>query len=288
MFESIWIKIGGIVVSCSIERPVDKEKLAEFYKKFQIDQETAQIELEIRYQDLPDLSSWEEIFDSGGIWRLWRRQDDFALSFETPVLQPERYQVVILNSDFTSGEVYLHPALRDGKTTPINPNLFEFLVVNYLSHHQGVMLHACAVKDGEKGRLFSGVSGAGKSTISNLWAEREGVLLLSDDRVILRKHNNRFWIYGTPWHGTAGFGSPESVPIDQLFVLRHAEDNVAKLIRPVDAISRLFVRCFPTFWDAGGMGSTLQLLAELSQSVPSYELNFRPEPQVIDFIRCLS
>ena len=288
MIEPISIKIGEIVICISLEGFEDKLNLIEFYNQFLASHEAADITLTVKYENLPDLTFWEEVFDSGGIWRLWRRSEDYALSFDTPVLQPNRFQVVLLDPSLKNGTIFIRKELSGKKGITLTQNLFEFLVVNYLSNHTGVMLHACAVKDGDSGRLFSGVSGAGKSTISLLWAKQDGVLVLSDDRSILRKQDSRFWIYGTPWHGTAGFGSPQVVPLDQIYILRHASQNQVKLLTPTEAATSLFVRSFPTFWNQTGMGYTLDLLAELSQSVPCYELSFRPELEVVDFIRCLS
>jgi len=288
MIESILIRIGGIVICISFDGQEEKLGLKNLYNQFLTSHKDADIDLTVKYENLPDLSSWEKVFDSGGIWRLWRRSDQYALSCESPVLQPNRYQVAILDSNFTRGTIYIRKDLYSEAFFPINQNLFEILVVNYLSNHNGVMLHACAVKDGGVGRLFSGVSGAGKSTISRIWAGRADALVLSDDRVILRKQAGRFWIYGTPWHGEAGFGSPEGIPLAQICVLQHGAQNRAQLLKPTDALRRLFVRSFPTFWNASGMGLILDLLAELSQTVPCYELSFQPAPEVVDFIRCLS
>ena len=91
-----------------------------------------------------------------------------------------------------------------------------------LAQGRGVLLHASAVKVGGKGILFSGTSGAGKSTMASLWDGLENTTVLSDDRVIVREHSGQLWAYGTPWHGSARISSPEAVPLDRIFVLHHA------------------------------------------------------------------
>ena len=60
-----------------------------------------------------------------------------------------------------------------------------------------------------RGHLFVGQSGAGKSTMARFWAGREGVRILSDDRIILRQIRGEIWMYGTPWHGEARHALPE-------------------------------------------------------------------------------
>jgi hypothetical protein len=165
----------------------------------------------------------------------------------------------------------------------------EILMVNLLSRGRGVLLHACGVATiGGRGHLFVGVSGAGKSTLANLWRRRSDVVVLSDDRVIVRRRGEEFWAHGTPWHGDAKLASPVAVPLERIYVIEHAEENRAVPLKPVDAASRLLVRAFPTYWDAEGMAFTLQLLGQLSQAVPCYELGFVPDQSVIDFVGSLT
>jgi hypothetical protein len=132
--------------------------------------------------------------------------------------------------------------------------------------------------------LFSGVSGAGKSTLANLWKNRENANLLSDDRMIIRNIDGRFWMFGTPWHGDAKVASPEGVPLGRIFIIKHSPKNYASRLRANDAASALFVRCFPTFWNSSGMAYTLNLLGEIAEQVPCYELGFVPNETILDFV----
>ena len=159
-------------------------------------------------------------------------------------------------------------------------------MVNLLSQGNGVLVHACAVKDGDRGLLFAGTSGAGKSTIAELWNSQGNAAILSDDRVIIRKHEGKFWIYGTPWHGSGRFASPDSVPLTRIYFLKQAPENQLRALKPVDAQTKMLVRSFPTYWNPAGMDFTLGFLDELVQEVPGYELGFVPEDSVVDFVRC--
>jgi hypothetical protein len=57
-----------------------------------------------------------------------------------------------------------------------------------LTQERAIELHSCGIVrvDGG-GDLFVGHSGAGKSTTTRLWTEREDVEVLSDDRIIVRR-----------------------------------------------------------------------------------------------------
>jgi hypothetical protein len=110
---------------------------------------------------------------------------------------------------------------------------------------------------------------------------------LSDDRVILHRQANGFNIYGTPWHGDARAAAQVSAPLEKIFILRHATKNYITPLSSADLATRLLVRAFPTFWDPAGMAFSLQLLDELSQTVPGYELGFLPDQSAVDFVRSL-
>ena len=183
--------------------------------------------------------------------------------------------------DFTNGIVYLS---RAGWRSLLYPFL-EVLTVNLLPRKSGVLLHACAVNHNDNGYLFVGQSGAGKSTIARLWLELNSVIILSDDRIILRRINGRLYACGTPWHGDAKVCSPEKVPVEKIFFLKHAKENSTKRLDPLDAASRLIVCSFPTFWDKQGMEFTLGFCSELAERVPCYELGFVPDESILDFIR---
>lgn len=201
------------------------------------------------------------------------------------------YRLIVANGDFQQGDIYFVGDLWRNKEH--RPSLFcyplvELLIINALSKGRGIMLHACGVNDRGKGYIFTGRSGAGKSTISQLWAASEGVSVLSDERVIVRQHDGRFWVYGTPWYGDAKIASPEAAPLERIFVIEHGTKNQAVPLKRSSAVSELFARSFPTFWDTEGLAFTLAFLEQMTQTIPSCALNFVPDSEVIDFVRCVS
>ena len=102
---------------------------------------------------------------------------------------------------------------------------------------------------------------------------------------IIRKENNRFYAYGTPWHSTAKIHSPDRAVLNKIFFITHGKENSARLLGKVDAISRLIIKTFPTYWDPEGMGFTLDFISQIVGNVPCYELPFKPDKNIIDFVR---
>ena len=235
----------------------------------------------IHYARCPKCELNEEIFSTGTIWDLYQSKGKYILK------GPSR--IAILESDFKSGDIYIEPSsLPLGVPSyPLQYPMGEVLMINILSKGLGTMLHAFGASDSGRGILFAGSSGAGKSTMTDLWNDKKGITVLSDDRIIVRKMGGQFWMYGTPWHGDAKVCSPERAPLEKIFFLKHAEKNGIKKINPIDATSRMVVCSFPTFWDKKGMEFTLNFCAELAGKVPCYELGFVPDERVLDLVKSI-
>ena len=227
------------------------------------------------------------VFQSGGLWSLYGLVDGWQVALKRPPDHGEFYQVATYSSDFTTGILMVRP--HTGRNAPDGgfPLAFpagELLVINLLARGRGVMVHSCGLALGEHGVLFVGKSGAGKSTTAQLWSEVPGVTILSDDRIILRKHDGRFWIYGTPFHGTAEYAEPQGVPLERILFLRHSGDNWVKDVRPAAAAARLFAGVFPPAWSKAGTQFTVDFLAGLSQSIRCSDFGFRPDKSAVGFV----
>jgi len=198
------------------------------------------------------------------------------------------HQVLILQPDYGAGEVYcVGDRWLEGSPIfyPLQYPLDMLLVINLLALGKGVALHAAAVDDQGQGRLFVGRSGAGKSTMAELWLKAPGARILNDDRVIISQQNGAYTVHGTPWHSRLPVVSSQPAPLAGIYFLEHGQENTIEPLSPSDAVAKLMVCCFSTHWDPEGMNSTLGYLNELVKRVPCYELGVVPDTGVVNFIR---
>jgi hypothetical protein len=117
-----------------------------------------------------------------------------------------------------------------------------------------------------------------------MWDQEDGVDVLSDDRIIVRKKRRHFWMYGMPWHGDARLASPRGVRLERIFFIRHGQNNSIKEINGIDPVSQLLTSSFPPYWDPRGMAFTLEVFTDLTARVPCQELAFKPEKSAIDLV----
>jgi hypothetical protein len=244
---------------------------------------------------IPDVDWGERVFSSGGLWSLYRCGDRYAMPFASPRTGPRPYRLALFDRHFRVGDLYVPPSdvgmrldteeLGPGTAVadPLLSPLDELIVVNRLSQDGGLYLHACGLSVGGRAIAFCGVSGAGKSTMARLWKD-EPVTLLSDDRLIVRSTERDYVCWGTPWHGDALEALPLSAPLRKLYFIEHASTNFVRPLSAHEAALRLLVRCFPTYYDAGGMEHTLDIVFALASSVPCAVLGFVPDERVVDLV----
>jgi hypothetical protein len=230
----------------------------------------------------------KKLFDPGCLWQLYNQNGSYLFSFTTPVCGVSPYKIAHFDHNFTWGEIHLHRPYFDPSKPldPLGTPLDQLLFTNLLARGRGAEVHACGVVDPlGNGHLFVAQSEGGKSTIARLWHKHEGVTILSDDRIILRKLDGGIWMYGTPWHGDAGLASPARAPLTSIYFLEKGRENELMPIRRTAAAARLFACSFPPFYSREGLDFTLGFLGEVTNAVPCYELRFVPDQHVVDFIQ---
>jgi hypothetical protein len=288
------LKIADLTIAVTCEDPALAVPAEGAMRQFLVDDGDPDLRLQARWGKLEAVSGGEPLFDSGGLWRLGAANGSLRFSFTSPALGLLPYKVASVDRGFTAGEVWLHqPYFSSGlPANPLEYPLDELLLIHLLAAGRGVEVHACGVvAPTGQGYLFVGQSGAGKTTMARLWQTAKagggagGIMILSDDRIILRTQRGTLWMYGTPWHGEAELASAARAPLKSIYVLRHGPSNRLVSLRPSDAAARLFACSFPPFYHSGGLDFTLGFFDQLVEAVPCYELWFTPDERVIGLVR---
>jgi len=227
------------------------------------------------------------IFDTNGVWKVYCRDGSFQFTFSSPALGPLPYKTARFNKAFSCGKVFLHrpyfPAALEAD--PLEWPLDEVLISHLLGLGNGVELHAAGLIDADgRGHLFVGHSGAGKSTMTRLWEGEPGVVILSDDRIILRRKEDRFLMYGTPWHGDARHASPASAPVSAIYLLAHGNATRPAPLASPQALARLFTMSVSAFYSQDAVDFTLGFISRLVDVVPCFALPFVPDRRVVDLV----
>lgn len=141
---------------------------------------------------------------------------------------------------------------------------------------QGLMLHASAVEYEGRAYLFSGPCGVGKSTRSHLWEETFGAVIFNDDKPALRRLEEGWYAYGTPWCGKDGINQNRKAPLGGICFLHRDDENVRiRPMEPLEAIRSLMSQTLYQLW-ARQMDRLLPLVEGLVTEIPIFEMSGPP------------
>jgi hypothetical protein len=135
-----------------------------------------------------------------------------------------------------------------------------------LLEHQGFLLHAATVIRDGKAYIFTGRSGAGKSTVATL----------SPQGSVLTDENGAWRAYGTPfWGEFKAAGSNSSAPVGGIFRLLQAPENRVELLRPMAILRTLLPNVLFFSTEAKAHRQLLEILSQIAAEIPGYNLSFR-------------
>jgi hypothetical protein len=143
----------------------------------------------------------------------------------------------------------------------------------------GFLLHAASGIRRGRAFLFTGQSGAGKTTIARL--APPDATLLSDEISYLRNVNGTYMAYGTPFAGElATPGEPVSAPVHGIYQLAWGDRHQIEQLSTTDAVRALMKNILFFVDDVALAAQVLNTACDVAASLPVYQLTFAPDVSV--------
>jgi len=212
--------------------------------------------------------------------------------FVVPSLEPGIYhQILKLEPDYRHGTLTYN---ADTQPLPLDPTrlfgypLDRLMIANRLMRDEGFLLHASGIGTPNGVILFTGPSGAGKTTLCQLSQQFADCTQLCDERIVVRRDPTSptgYRAYGTPWPGEGNIYNRINGPLAAIFLISHAPTNQLKPAHDAHALTWLMREIFPTVWNREGLTFTLDFMADLLEKLPCYEYGFVPTIEAITYAR---
>lgn len=155
-------------------------------------------------------------------------------------------------------------------------------------------IHSASILYQDQVWIFSGHSGMGKSTHTNLWKEQFGTEIINGDLNLIGWSNGEQTnigqsvdkpgskrhpiVYGMPWCGTSGIASTKSYPLGGIVLLGRSDNDHFESLTNDQKIVRVMQRMISPVWTEDMLETNLKCAAKLAKEVPIYYLLCTKEP----------
>ncbi|CAK8722445.1 MAG: hypothetical protein CDV28_1396 [Candidatus Electronema aureum] len=191
------------------------------------------------------------------------------------------------DSNFSQFEYGLsHEAIEQGDLIQLAFN--RFLLQHTFINHHGLIIHAAGGSIHGKGMVFPAVSGTGKSTLSHLLLPHPENQLFSEERIIMRRTDDGWHLWGTPWKGTGVIARNESAPLNALVFLSQAPETKISKLPPSAALRRLLETVSIPWYSQEWTDKGLSVCESLLRDIPVFELAFRPDQTAVQAVADLA
>ena len=241
----------------------------------------------------PDFVKLLENRYSGFVAQGGRAEYDFEVDLGAPGLDSDADVTVQRDKSgwtFRRGDFRAEwdPTARRGRIrqTP-NPysmdSVLRIVHTLVLAEQGGFLVHAASAVRNGKAFLFSGVSGAGKTTISRLAPPDAAVL--TDEISYVRREGQSYRAYGTPFAGElARVGENVSAPLDTFFLLAKGAKNKIEDVSAAQAGRALLRNILFFAEDPETVRPVFDSVWEFVERVPVKRLTFVPDARVWELI----
>jgi hypothetical protein len=255
---SFQTEIGGVPIRINTTDPAFLRMLEERYAEFRNSAPAPAFQLDVELGDsgMDDPDADVRVAQHGGRWTFER--GDFRAEWE-----PQ------------SGRGWVRQ-----RANPYSiDSVLRILHTLVLAEEGGFLLHASSVIRNGKAFLFSGASGAGKTTMTRL--APPDVTLLTDEMSYVRKAADGYTAFGTPFAGElAKSGENVSAPISTLFILRQGPENKIEPLNTSEAARALLSNILFFAEDAEFVEKVFLGACAFVSHVPVKRLTFKPDQSV--------
>ncbi len=277
------LKIADIPIALEADNLKGNKKK---FKVFETDEKADGMKVEYIREEKLDLEEKTVSFDDTIKWAAGSKEEASRLYIVNRDSKEVAYKV---SADLNWKEVRVSCGAKEAR--PINSFLYslgEITFRNRILFCDGLVIHGSAILWENKGIIFSGPSGMGKSTQSKLWRKYKGAEMINDDRPAIRVIDGVPYVYGTLWNGARGKCTNKSAPLAAIVLLEQEKQNNLERLGKAEAANKLMPRSFLPFNSPDNMDKALKNLENIVTVTPVFYLKCRPDREAVELLyQCL-
>ncbi len=263
--------------------------LEEGYESFVCEQKTEKlIEIQV-FDSLPEIveKDFTLVYSAENLnlpfWNIYQFKKAYRLEIFSQTKDNQIQQIAEFNLDASKWKIYCTPIELESEKAicplqyPLGPLIWYYIALN----NNAIMIHASGINFNNVGRIFSGFSGKGKSTMAKIWQEC-GAKVINDDRILFREIGNDFYIYNTPMFYEA---KPKSSILNRIYFPYHSLENKIQKLSKAETFKNLYSFIIQHGFESSQIEKNMSLLERISEKIPAYQIGFFPDEKIVDFIQ---
>lgn len=181
------------------------------------------------------------------------------------------------NADFTVCKVTPQGALLNQRFGIDNSIMIAYAFAT--APHDTLLMHASVPVKDERGYLFLGKSGTGKSTHCELWLKHiEGTVRINDDNPVVRvMDDGEVWVFGSPWSGKTPIYMNVGYPIGGFLRLHQAPHNKIRQVSKLEGFASILSSCSTMIWDKVSYDGICNTISKVVAKVRCFDLECLPD-----------
>lgn len=281
--NSLTLFIAGFSIELNSDSEIELEK---GYGPFVSQKTDIQKDIRIEcFKSLPTLPFLDDkpVFTAENkeqkFYSIYKVGTDLGFVIYNQQTKNEIQQIALLDESFSNWKIYSIPT--DNNTLiplsyPMGPIVMHYMTLK----SDAVMMHASCAFDGEKARIFTGFSGAGKSTMSKIWFDA-GNLIINDDRIVIRREGKDYFVYNTPMYYD---DNPKKAPLSSIFLISHSPENKIEQLTGAMAVTSVMAFSIQNNFDKLFIEKRIDFFNKLCSTISVYKLGFVPNQSIVQFI----
>lgn len=157
-----------------------------------------------------------------------------------------------------------------------------FDIPNQVMLWDGIFLHASCVVHHGQAIVFTAPKQIGKSTQAALWETHKEAEIINGDRVLLRKKDDRWIAYGSPYAGTSRIFKNLSAQVSAIVVLSQGQENTVSELSTFDALKALMDGCSYEKWDRTSVMRVVDIADNLLKDIRFVKLECLPDVTAVE------
>lgn len=190
-----------------------------------------------------------------------------------------------LTKDGSCATAYCTPDAFDDEHIEQVFHALRFAFLLLAQKHHLYALHSASFLYQGKAWLFSGPSGTGKSTHTNLWHDLYDVPLFNGDLNVIGIRDSIPMVYGLPWCGTSGINTTGEHPLGGIVFLKQASENHVIIPDEPEKAFMLMQRLISPVWDAEQLEEQAAFCEAMAAIAPILSLHCTKENEAAETMK---